>query len=109
MIIQWNGKDLEIKGLMERLIEAGYPETEMGHSGRDLLIPVTPLTTTVIDQWCEAFGWYKPALVSTYTDSGTQTEMYECAYQYYTGGETNDILCANMDTGRQDRELVGAR
>lgn len=82
MIVQFEGQAFEVKGLMERLIEAGYPREELRHKGKDLLIPVTPMTSKAIDEWCAAFGYYKPALVRTYTDESTRTEMYECAYQY---------------------------
>ena len=42
------------KTLMEMLIEAGYPKEEMYHPsyGSDLYVYVTPLTTKVIEEWC---------------------------------------------------------
>ena len=83
MIVQFERQAFYVKGLMERLLDAGYPRHEMRHNGRDLLIPVTPMTSKAIDEWCAAFGYYKPALVRTYTDDKTHEEMYECAYQYF--------------------------
>lgn len=46
------------KTLMEMLIEAGYPKEEMDHYCSDLYVYVTPLTTKVIEEWCNTCtGW----------------------------------------------------
>ena len=41
-----------MKTLKEMLIEAGYPKEEMDHHYSDLYVYVTPLTTKVIEEWC---------------------------------------------------------
>lgn len=72
-----------MKPLMQRLLDAGYPRDEMFHHESDLYVYVTPLTTSVIDEWCKEnnyrIGWYCP----TFKDQITGRQMYDCAFQYY--------------------------
>ena len=70
---------------MEMLIEAGYPKEEMYHSsyGSDLYVYVTPLTTKIIKEWCNAhyyrMAWHCPI----FKDQITGMMMYDCAFQWY--------------------------
>ena len=43
---------MKTKSLMQMLIDAGYPIEEMYNHESDLYIYVTPLTTTIIKEWC---------------------------------------------------------
>lgn len=72
-----------MKTLMERLLEAGYPESEMDHHESDLYVYVTPLTTKVIDEWCKENGFSKNWHCPTFTDQITGKKMYDCAFMYY--------------------------
>ena len=71
------------KTLMEMLIEAGYPKEEMDHHASDLYVYVTPLTTKVIEKWCEEnryrMSWHCPVFI----DQITGKRMYDCAFQWY--------------------------
>lgn len=71
------------KTLMERLLEAGYPESEMDHHESDLYVYVTPLTTRVIKEWCKDNGFRKNWHCPIFTDQITGKKMYDCAFQYY--------------------------
>lgn len=48
-----------MKSLYQMLLAVGYPESQMGHHESDLYIYQTPLTNSVIDQWCEV-NWLSP-------------------------------------------------
>ena len=50
---------MKIKSLMQMLLDAGYPREEMYHHESDLYVYVTPLTTKVIEDWCEGSIWNK--------------------------------------------------
>ena len=68
--------------LMERLVEAGYPESDMSHHCSDLYVYCTPLTKRVIDEWLKDNGYKKRLFVSTFTDQVTGEKMYDVAFQY---------------------------
>lgn len=68
--------------LMERLVEAGYPRSDMFHHYSDLYVYLTPLTKKVIDQWIKDNGYKKNLFVSTFTDQVTGEKMYDVAFQY---------------------------
>lgn len=76
------------KTLIEMLIEAGYPKEDIHHHESDLYIFVTPLTTKVLNDWCEQNGWHKglvkdkSLLFGTFTDNVTGQKMYDIAFQY---------------------------
>lgn len=72
-----------MKTLMVRLLEAGYPESEMDHHESDLYVYVTPLTTKVIEEWCKENGFSKNWHCPIFTDQITGKKMYDCAFQYY--------------------------
>lgn len=68
--------------LMQLLLEAGYPAEEMDHHESDLYVYVTPLTTRVINAWCEAHGYSPDWHCPTFRDQITGRQMYDCAFQY---------------------------
>lgn len=73
------------KTLMEMLIDAGYSKEEMYHPsyGSDLYVYVTPLTTRIIEDWCNANGYNKEWHCPTFKDQITGKMMYDCAFQWY--------------------------
>lgn len=74
--------------LMEMLAEAGYPKEKMYHHESDLYIFVTPLTTRVLEEWCDVNGWSKRLIkeksfiFDTFRDQDTKKLMYDVAFQY---------------------------
>lgn len=76
------------KTIIEMLIESGYPEAEMYHHESDLYIFVTPLTTYILERWCEANGWNKKLVKENsfvfrkFKDQVTGRPMYDVAFQY---------------------------
>lgn len=76
------------KTIIETLIESGYPEAEMYHHESDLYIFVTPLTTHILESWCEANGWNKKLVKENgfifikFKDQVTGRPMYDVAFQY---------------------------
>ena len=69
--------------LKEKLIEAGYPESEMAHWYSDLYIYVTPLTTKVIEEWCNEHGYSRNWHCPIFKDQITGKAMYDCAFCWY--------------------------
>lgn len=74
------------KFLLQRLLEAGYPQEEMDHHESDLYVFVTPLTTKVIEDWCKEMGYDKDWHCPIFTDQITGRKMYNCVFQYYEEG-----------------------
>lgn len=72
------------KTLMQMLLDAGYPESEMYHHYSDLYVFVTPITTRVIDKWCNEHGYEKSLHCPKFKDQITGKPMYDCAFQYAT-------------------------
>ena len=76
------------KTLIEMLLEAGYPREQIHHHESDLYVFITPLTTKVLEDWCEKNGWNKGLvrsksfLFSTFIDNVTDRKMYDVAFQY---------------------------
>ena len=76
------------KNLMEMLAESGYPETDIYHHNSDLYIFATPLTTRVLEEWCDMNGWDrklvkdKSFIFDTFRDQVTGRLMYDVAFQY---------------------------
>lgn len=81
------------KTLLQRLLDAGYPKEDIHHHESDLYIFKTPLTTKVLEEWCEANGWnvglvkQKNCLFDIFTDQITGRKMYDIAFQYYEMGD----------------------
>ena len=67
--------------LMERLLAAGYPKDEMFSHESDLYVYVTPLTTKVIEGWCEENGYRRDWQCPIFKDQITGCKMYDCAFQ----------------------------
>lgn len=73
-----------MKTLKEMLIEAGFREDkEFFHHESDLYVYVTPLTTRIIEDWCNANGYNKEWHCPTFKDQITGKIMYDCAFQWY--------------------------
>lgn len=84
---------MAIKSLMQMLLEAGYPKEEMDNHNSDLYVYVTPLTTKVLHDWCEANGWskIKSPLITTFTDQITGKLMYDVAFQFLPWWEEREV------------------
>ena len=72
-----------MKSLLERLLEAGYPKENIYHYCSDLYVFVTPLTTQIIDKYCEENKINKSWHFPIFKDQITGKKMYECIFQYY--------------------------
>ena len=74
------------KTLMERLLEAGYPPEDIHHHYYDLYIYVTPLTTKVIAEWANDYGYNDNLrdglFVQKFRDQITGRMMYDIFFQY---------------------------
>lgn len=76
------------KSLIDLLLEAGYPKEEIHHHNSDLYIFVTPLTTQVLEKWCDANEWNKELIkeksfvFDKFKDQVTGRMMYDVAFQY---------------------------
>lgn len=74
--------------LIDLLLEEGYPKEEIFHHASDLYIFVTPLTTSVLEKWCDMNGWNrklvkeKSFLFDKFRDQVTGRLMYDIAFQY---------------------------
>lgn len=71
------------KTLMQRLLDAGYPRDQMDHHESDLYLYVTPLTTSVIEEWCKEHEYSRSWQCPMFRDQITGKPMYDCAFQYY--------------------------
>lgn len=69
--------------LMLRLLEAGYPRTQMYHYESDLYVFVTQVTTEVIKNWCKEHGYSLDWHCPIFRDQITGRQMYDCAFQYF--------------------------
>ena len=74
---------LKDKTLKQMLLDAGYPKIEMFHHYSDLYVFVTPVTTRVIDEWCNEHGYTKNLHCPKFKDRITGKLMYDCAFQCY--------------------------
>ena len=70
--------------LMQRLIRAGYPESQMFHHESDLYVFATSLTDRVIDEWCREEGFKRSLFVEPFHDCVTRRTMFDIAFQYDT-------------------------
>ncbi len=70
------------KPLMQLLLDAGYPISEMDHHASDLYVYVTPVTTEVITKWCRRHGFSRSFACPTFTDQITGKRMYDCGFQW---------------------------
>lgn len=68
--------------LMQRLVDAGYPRSEMDHHGSDLYVFVTPVTTREIEKWCADHKYSITHFCPIFRDQITGRMMYDCAFQY---------------------------
>ena len=68
--------------LIESLLAAGYPQSEIYHHRSDLYVYATPLTQRVINKWFKENRLNRCLFVSIFTDNITGRKMYDCAFQY---------------------------
>ena len=61
------------KSLLQRLLDAGYPKEDIHHHESDLYIFKTPLTTKVLEEWCEANDWDKGLIHHSKSKTGKET------------------------------------
>ena len=91
------------KSLMQMLLDAGYPKEEMYNHESDLYIYVTPLTTKVLEDWCEANGWHKELvkkrslLCVMFVDQITGRKMYDIAFQYLPWWESKEMPYSEIE------------
>ena len=80
------------KSLMERLLEAGYPPEDIDHHDYDLYVYVTPLTTKVIAEWANDYGYSgnlrDGLFVQKFRDQITGRMMYDVSFQYIPSLDT---------------------
>lgn len=72
-----------MKPLKQRLLDAGYPKTEMDHHASDLYVYVTPLTSSIITEWCRDNGYDRNWHCPIFKCNITGRKMYDCAFQWY--------------------------
>ncbi len=89
------------KTLKQMLLEAGYPKSEMFHHDSDLYVYVSPLTTEVIDKWCNERDYRKDWHCPKFKDQITGRPMYDCAFQWYEDPETRASLNQNFEEDRR--------
>ncbi|MCM1333425.1 MAG: hypothetical protein NC084_06390 [Bacteroides sp.] len=68
--------------LMKRLLDEGYPITEIAHHESDLYVYVTPLTTKIVNEYCRENGFTRDWHCPIFKDAITGKPMYDCAFQY---------------------------
>lgn len=69
------------KSLYRKLIEAGYPESDMDHHESDLYVYVTSVTTKVIDEHFKTKA-KRDTFVKKFRDNLTRRPMYDIAFAY---------------------------
>ena len=83
------------KTLMERLLEAGYPPEDIHHHYYDLYIYVTPLTTKVVAEWANDYGYNDNLrdglFVQKFRDQITGRMMYDIFFQYIPSLDKKEV------------------
>lgn len=83
------------KSLMERLLEAGYSPKDIDHHDYDLYVYVTPLTTKIIAEWANDYGYSgnlrDKLFVQTFRDQITGRKMYDIAFQYIPSLDKKEV------------------
>ena len=83
------------KTLMERLLEAGYPPEDIHHHYYDLYVYVTPLTTKVIAEWANDYGYSSNIrdrlFVQKFKDQITGRMMYDIFFQYIPSLDKKEV------------------
>lgn len=69
--------------LIEKLLDAGYPENEIFHHYSDLYIYANQKTTKIINEWFKEQGLNEKIFVDIFQDLITGKQMFDCAFQYY--------------------------
>lgn len=68
--------------LMERLVSAGYPASDIDHHESDLYVYVSDLTFNVISSWLSEKRYSWECMVNEFTDQITGKRMYDIAFAY---------------------------
>lgn len=68
--------------LIKRILDAGYPKSQMFHHYSDLYVFVTPLTTRIVEEWCKEHGYSRSWHCPKFKDLITGRPMYDCAFQF---------------------------
>ena len=83
------------KTLMERLLEAGYPPEDIDHHYYDLYVYVTPLTTKVIAEWANDYGYNDNLrdglFFQKFKDQITGRMMYDIFFQYIPSLDKKEV------------------
>lgn len=83
------------KSLMERLLEAGYPPEDIDHHEYDLYVYITPLTTRVIAEWANDYGYSgnlrDRLFVQKFRDKITGRMMYDIFFQYIPSLDKKEV------------------
>lgn len=90
---------MEKKTLMERLLQAGYPEDEIFHHESDLYIYYTSLTKRIVTNWCKENGYSYYIMCQVFKDQVTGRPMFDIPFQYMPWWE-------NRRNGRKEKEDV---
>ncbi len=70
------------RSIMQRLIDAGYPVSEMDHHESDLYVYATKLAFDTILTWLDDNGYRFDVMVDVFTDQITGRKMYDIAFGY---------------------------
>ena len=71
-----------MESLMKRLLDAGYPKTEMRHYCSSLFVYPSPLVERVLDEDCEKNAVTREDFVMQFYDSFSAKIMWELCAQY---------------------------
>ena len=86
---------MSTKPLMERLLKAGYPPEDIDHHYSDLYVYVTPLTTKVIAEWANDYGYNDNLrdglFVQKFRDQITGRMMYDIFFQYIPSLDKKEV------------------
>ena len=83
------------KSLMEVLLEEGYPPEDIDHHDYDLYVYITPLTTKVITEWANDYGYNDNLrdglFVQKFRDQITGRMMYDILFQYIPSLDKKEV------------------
>lgn len=89
-----------MKGLMQRLLEAGYTG-EIDNHYSDLHIENTELTQKVIDEWIEDINIHRSLFLDYFIDEKTGKQMVEIAFQYESNWKEEYADLINKGQGKE--------
>lgn len=74
-----------MESLMKKLLDAGYPKTELRHYCSSLFVHPSPLVEQVIDDYCHENDIDMKSFVTPFYDHWTGTTMLELYDKYNPG------------------------